>query len=202
MDSAIENKKASTLQAVVTRSTSSPIHPFILSKLDHIYVDHVKFKNLQQRCASLVKVRKLTDDGASITMRDGSECKFTVYGDLLYRRCTKSNSSRQLGKQALIGPAQCRKVVPSASHESHLAGHFGHRKTDLRLREKIFWPSVTEDVRNYSFSCDVCHRTGRKGRVSKVSLEPMPIVTEPLILYATSFMLAETCYVNHPMFCL
>ena len=44
VDSAIENKKASTVQAVVTRSNSksSPIHPFILYKLDRIDVDHVQ----------------------------------------------------------------------------------------------------------------------------------------------------------------
>ena len=34
-------------------------------------------KNLQQSCASLVKVRKLADDSTSITMRDGSEYKLT-----------------------------------------------------------------------------------------------------------------------------
>ena len=45
---------------------------------------------------------------------------------------------KQLGKQALVVPAQWRKVVLSTSHESPLAGHFGHRKTDLRLREHFF----------------------------------------------------------------
>ena len=76
-------------------------------------------------------------------------------------------------------PAQCRKLVLSTSHESPLAGYFGHRKTDLRLRKHFFWPSVTEDVRNYCRLCDVCQRMGPKGRVSKVPLEPKSIVTEP-----------------------
>ena len=67
----------------------------------------------------------------------------------------------------------------STSRESPLAGHFGHRKTDLRLREHFFGPSVTEDVRNFCRSCDVCQKMGSKVRVSKVPLEPMPIVTEP-----------------------
>ena len=75
--------------------------------------------------------------------------------------------------------AQCRKVVLSTSHESPLTAHFGHCKTNLRLREHFFWPSVTEDVRNFCRSCDVFQKMGSKGRVSKVPLEPMPIVTEP-----------------------
>ena len=68
-------------------------------------------------------------------MRDLSEYKFVFDDNLLYRCCTKSDSVKQLGQQALVVPAQCRKVVLSTSHESPLAGHFGHRKTDLLLRE-------------------------------------------------------------------
>ena len=70
-------------------------------------------------------------------------------------------------------PAQCGKVVLGTTHESLLAGHFGHWKTDRRFREHFFSPSVTEDVRNYSRSCDVCQRMGPKGRVFKVPLDPM-----------------------------
>ena len=47
---------------------------------------------------------------------------------------------KQLGKQALVVLAQCRKVVLSTAHESPLAAHFGHRKTDQRLRVHFFWP--------------------------------------------------------------
>ena len=112
-------------------------------------------------------------------MRDGSEFKFVIDNDLLYRRCEKSKSNRLVGKQTLVVPAECRNAVLCTSHESPLAGHFGHRKTDTRLREHFFWPSVTEDVRHYCRSCDVCQRMCAKGRVSRVPLEPMPIVTEP-----------------------
>ena len=107
-------------------------------KLDPINVDLVQFKNLQQTCASLTKIRKLAKESSSITMRDGSEYKFIIDDNLLYRHCTNSNSIKQLGKQALVVPAQCRKVVLSTSHELPLAGHFGHRKTDQRLREHLF----------------------------------------------------------------
>ena len=178
-----KTKNFEAVQAVITRSSaakSSPIHPLILAKLDPIKVDHVQFKNLQQTCASLTKIRKLAKEGSSITMRDGSEYKFVFDDNLLYCHCTKSDSVKQLGKQALVVPAQCKKEILSMSHESPLAGHFGHRKTDLRLREHFFWQSVTEDVRKICRSCDVClKKMGSKGRVSKVPLEPMPIVTEP-----------------------
>ena len=83
-----------------------------------------------------------------------------------------------IGKQALVLPAQCRKMVLCTSQESPLTGHFCHRKTVLRLHEHFFWPYVTEDVRNYCRSCDVCQKMGPKSKVSKVPLEPMPIVTK------------------------
>ena len=98
-----KTKNFEAVQAVTTRSSavkSSPIHPLILSKLDPIKVDHVQFKNLQLTCASLTKIRKLAKEGSSITMRDGSEYKFVFDDNLLYRRCTKSDSVKQLGKQA------------------------------------------------------------------------------------------------------
>ena len=129
-----KTKNSEAVQAVITRSSAakySHIHPLILAKLDPIKVNHFQFKNLQQTCASLTKIRNLAKEGSSITMCDGSEYKFLFDDNLLYRRCTKSNSVKQLGKQALVVPAQCRKVVLSTSHESQLAGHFGHRKTDL-----------------------------------------------------------------------
>ena len=112
-------------------------------------------------------------------MRDGSKFKFVVDDNLLYCLCIKSNSSHMLGKEALVVSAQCRKMVISTSHEAPLAGHFGHQKTDLRLRKHFFWPSVTEDVRNYCQSCNVCQKMGPKGRESKLPLKPMPIITDP-----------------------
>ena len=70
-----KTKNFEAVQAVTTRSSavkSSHIHPLILSKLDPIKLDHVKFKNLQQTCASLTQIRKLAKEGSSINMHDGS----------------------------------------------------------------------------------------------------------------------------------
>ena len=137
-----KTKNFEAVQTVTTRSSadkSSPIHPLILLKLDPIKVDHVQFKNLQQTCASLSKIRKLSKEGSSIRMSDGSEYNFVFDDNLLYSSCTKSNAIKQLGKQALVVPGHCRKVVLSTSHGSPLAGHFCHRKTDLRLLEHFFW---------------------------------------------------------------
>ena len=93
-----KTKNLEAVQAVTTRSSatkSSPIHPLILSKLNHIKVDHVQFKNLQHTCASLTKIRKLAKEGSSITMRDGSGYKFVLDNNMLYCRCTQSNSIKQ-----------------------------------------------------------------------------------------------------------
>ena len=94
------NNQSVSVNAVTTRSSSiksSPIHPLVLAKLDQIKIDSNQFRNIKQTCASLAKVRKLADENSCITMRDGSEYKFVVDDNLLYRRCIKSNSSRMLG---------------------------------------------------------------------------------------------------------
>ena len=78
-------------------------------------------------------------------MCDGSEYKFVFDDNLLYRRCTKSDSVKQLGKQALVVSAQCRKVDLSTSHESPLLVTLATVKQTYDF-VSIFFPSVREDV--------------------------------------------------------
>lgn len=177
-----ESKDSETVVVqAITRSATKPkpIHPLVVPQLNPINIDHKQFSKLQKSCPSLCKVRSLADEGKCITMKDGSQFKFVYSNDLLYRRCVTAKTERLVGKRALVVPADCRQAVLKTSHESPLAGHFGHRKTDMRLRQHFFWPSVTSDVRTFCQSCDVCQRLSPKGRVKSVPLEPMPIVTEP-----------------------
>lgn len=133
---------------------------------------------MQKSCPSLANIRSLASSGEHITIKDGSIFCFTKVDGLIYRKCVSANTQSLVGKLTLIVLAECRNKVFVTLHESTLAGHFGHRKTSLRLNEHFFWPSVTSDVRSFYQSCNVCQRFSPKGRSRKVPLEHMPIVTE------------------------
>ena len=173
--------KGKFVNAVQTRASSKvkPIHPLILPKVDPLNIDPDKFKTLQQTCPSLNNVRVLVRTAECVTMRDKSEFKFIERDGLIYRFCVKSKSPRLIGRATLVVPAECRQSVLKMGHESPLAGHFGHRKTEMRIRELFFWPSVTMDIRQFCRSCDKCQRFSPKGQTKRVPLEPMPVITEP-----------------------
>lgn len=48
----------------------------------------------------------------------------------MYRSCVNSEFHEKVGKRSLIVSVDCRKIVLSVAHESPLAGHFSHRKTN------------------------------------------------------------------------
>ena len=53
-----------------------------------------------------------------------------------------------------------RLVIPTSLTAEYLkdlhAGHLGEEKTLLRARETVFWPGISDDVRNAVKLCDVC----------------------------------------------
>ena len=53
-----------------------------------------------------------------------------------------------------------RLVIPTSLRAEYLkdlhAGHLGEEKTLLRARETVFWPGISDDVRNAVKLCDLC----------------------------------------------
>ena len=41
-------------------------------------------------------------------------------------------------------------------HTSPLGGHFGIKKTIENIKEKYFWSNMTEEIKQYIKTCDVC----------------------------------------------
>ena len=52
------------------------------------------------------------------------------------------------------------------------------KKTMDRITSHFHWPEISGDVNRFCRSCDVCQKTVRKGRGTKVSLEEMPLMGE------------------------
>ena len=167
------------VNAVTRASKERVIHPLVLPKLDCIKMSPKEFKRAQQICPTLSDIRAKAKANEIASFRDGSEYSYVNENDILYRKCVKSPIPSNVGKAALIVPAECRSTVLQVAHESPLAGHFSHRKTETKLKSEFFWPGMSMDIRNFCRSCDKCQRMSAKGRVSKVPLMSMPIITEP-----------------------
>ena len=100
------------------------------------------------------------------TALKGSHFRFL----LLYRQFTKGNKVTW----QLVVPEGFHEKVLRLTHETLLTEHW----TELYL--SFFWPGVCGDVAKFCKSCDICQRTIRKGRVTKVPLGKLPLMTHHL----------------------
>ena len=76
-----------------------------------------------------------------------------------------------------------RLVIPRSQKAEYLrylyAGHLGEEKTLLRARETVFWPGISEDIRNSVKACDICQK--HKPAQQKESLIPLDVPSMPWV---------------------
>ena len=181
-DSLQEHVSRKDVVAVVTRASrekSKHLHPLVLPQLKPLHVTPLEFAELQGSCKSLEEVREKEKIEKTIGVPGKRLFKFVTEKNLLYRECVESFRSDEIGKKTLVVPDQCRKTVLSIAHESPLAGHFSHRKTELRVRDHFYWPRLSTDVLKFCRSCDRCQRISARGAVKPAPLVKVPIITEP-----------------------
>lgn len=109
------------------------VHPLIVPTLNPIELIADEFKNSQNSCSSLEFIRGKASSGEVVTLRDGSSYSFIYDGGLLCRKCLSSLFSPNIGKITLVVPDKCRQTILEVSHESPVAGHFSHRKTEAKI---------------------------------------------------------------------
>ena len=80
----------------------------------------------------------------------------------------------------LVLPSNKRQQVMKIAHDSDWSGHFGSRKTLLRIEAHFWWPTMKVDVQSYVASCCGCQQQKRI-----VKLDRIPIA--PVIRATTSF---------------
>ena len=81
--------------------------------------------------------------------------------------------------QQLLVP---RKLVPKVlemAHDNTMAGHFGTRRTLLRVRGQFYWMGINADVRAWCRSCQICCARKPKPAVAHHAAQRQ-LVTEPL----------------------
>ncbi|XP_050708029.1 uncharacterized protein LOC126993204 [Eriocheir sinensis] len=111
-----------------------------------------------ETCPSLGAVRAKATAGLPDVARNGASYKFSWTNGLLYRDCVASSRPGKVGTRTLVLPSDCRQIVLQVAHESPLAGHFSHRKTESKVSDNFFWPGMWADIRDYCRSYDICQR--------------------------------------------
>ena len=167
------------VSAVKTRSkTNSSIHPLKVPSIKGTNIDADRFKQLQLSCTSLKSCREQAASG-HITKCKSRSFQFIFQKNLVYRKCIRSNRPNEVDSLALVVPRECRQSVLTTAHESPLAGHFSFRKTEMKIRSDFFWPGMGRDISLFCKSCDACQKMNSKGRVRRVPMVKMPIISEP-----------------------
>ncbi|XP_065928583.1 uncharacterized protein [Magallana gigas] len=113
------------------------------------------------------EVSEGTENGRSYIMKENR---------MMYRVFTTVTDD--VLKQVIV-PSKFRKQILSLSHDIHLAGHMGIKKTRERILRNFFWPGIFEDTKKYCQSCPKCQKGTSKSRVSKVPLVKIPSVDYP-----------------------
>ena len=65
------------------------------------------------------------------------------------------------------------------AHESIVDGPLMAKKTSDRVLANFWWPGVGADISRHCKSCDICQRTIPQGRVTRVPMGGMPLMTAP-----------------------
>ena len=109
-----------------------------------------------------------------------SEAKyiFLEKNGFLVRECQTERPLQGKVSQ-LVVPEAYRKFVLKIAHDGLMSGHQGIGRTTEKVMNQFFWPGLTEDVKHYCRSSDICQRTIQKGKVGKVPLGKMPRIDEP-----------------------
>ena len=74
-----------------------------------------------------------------------------------------------------VPPGDCQLEVLTMKHDGLVAGHFGIRKTLELLKRELWWPRMSQYVKNYVATCDICNRPKLSARHPHGLLQPLPI---------------------------
>ena len=152
--------------------------PLSCPKFSSLDVGKDDFKNDQKQCPTLSNVRLKVDEGKEIKVRN-RVIKFEATDGLIYRVCIQSKVKTDVGCKQLVVPEKHRMKVLNLAHDSIFSGHFSHRKTEDKVFRMFYWPGAGSDIVCHCRSCVVCQKVSPKGKVSKVPMKQIPVISEP-----------------------
>ena len=128
--SPLKTRTTSLLDVSIYHQLSPPLlHP--------LSVTPDEFRQLQESCPSLKCLRTKATTREVKKVRDGATYQFIHEDSLLYRKCLSSDRPRKVNGLSLVVPSDYRPVILRVVHEGPLAGHFSHRKTQMKVSQYL-----------------------------------------------------------------
>ncbi len=103
---------------------------------------------------------------------------FFVSNGILCRTYTPTSKKRRpfVQKQVVV-PLSMRKQLLQEYHDSPTSGHLAYHKTHHRVRDKFYWPTLLNDIKEYCKACQVCALQRRKP--TKTFLNSIDLASAP-----------------------
>jgi hypothetical protein len=76
-------------------------------------------------------------------------------------------------------PKDLRLEILKLCHDDSLSGHFGFRKTFVRLSMDYWWPTIRKDCKNYVETCQICSLAKPQRMKPAGLLLPLPVPPRP-----------------------
>ena len=145
-------------------------------------------REAQQKDPSLKRVREMVQSGKENSFGSNTLVSFHGKKGLIYRHYKSSLVEQGRNITQLVVPNDFRKEILKLGHDSIMAGHLGIKKTTDKIFTQFYWPGMHGEIERYCRSCDICQKTASRGRVNKVPLGTMPLMSTPFQMVAVDLI--------------
>ena len=73
----------------------------------------------------------------------------------------------------------CHEGLGKSLQSKALSGHLGRDKTQARIRERFYWPTITKDVQDFVKACDTCQQVNSSFQKTRGELQSIPVNPDP-----------------------
>jgi len=68
------------------------------------------------------------------------------------------------------------------------SAHRGHAKTYNRITSTYYWPKMSQDIKQYVSTCDICQKVKPRHHTLIGLLQPIPILSQPFKVVSMDFI--------------
>ena len=98
---------------------------------------------------------------------------FKIEDELMY---TRRSDDKAAEWQIYIPSSKLvKQKILEELHDSQTAGHLGYQKTVDSVKRAFWWRGITEDIKDYVFSCQKCQEMKALKQAPAGLLQPLPI---------------------------
>ncbi|CAF1488885.1 unnamed protein product [Adineta steineri] len=115
--------------------------------------------------------QKKDGDVQSIIKSIRQQPSYIIDQNVLYKVVSRHNSRTKI--KLIYLPSSMRTEVLMSYHDHPTAGHFGSKRTWMKLRDCCYWPKMRGEIESYIRSCDKCAKFNIKRSKPPGKLNPI-----------------------------